>query len=231
MHFFTLLLIGTCLIIPATGIETTARTCRVLFLAPPDGAPEKLFLSDGSSIQEVELPSMNLSKVYSIAGGEITLSMFADKPATGLPLPADAPKAAVAETLVDFYLLVSSDPANKIAPVRFQIIPANADGFKRGQMLWYNLSSHRVGGRVGQMTLNLPPNSKTLLDAPADRNEDYNVKIGYVPESETAARPLCETTWLHDPRSRNLLFVIPVPGSRAPRIMGFPDFREETKTD
>jgi len=91
-------------------------------------------------------------------------------------------------------------------------------------MLWYNLSSHRVGGKVGQKTLDLPPNSKTLLDAPADRNEDYNVKIGYVPEAESVARPLCETTWLHDPRSRNLLFVIPVPGSRAPRIMGFPDF-------
>jgi len=116
MHFFTLLLIGTCLIIPATGLETAARTCRVLFLAPSDGAPEKLSLSDGRSIQDVELPSMNLSKVYAIAGGKITLTMFAVKPATGIPLPANASKATVAENLVDLYLLVSSNSANSIAP-------------------------------------------------------------------------------------------------------------------
>ena len=38
--------------------------------------------------------------------------------------------------------------------------------------------------------------------------------------------PLCETKWLHDTRSRTLFFVVSQPGSRTPRVLGFPDYRD-----
>lgn len=213
-------------IVPATAEETSKRTCRILFLAAPPDAPKTLFLSDGSSTQQVELPSMNLSKVYPLANGDITLTMLPAMPQPKVPLPADAPKATVAEALKDIYLLVASDPANKTAPVRFQVINANVDGFRNGQLLWFNLSPHRIGGKIGSETLNLPPNSKAILNAPATTSGDYNVKIGYVPAGTQQAEPVCETIWLHDPKIKNVVFVLPVPDSRIPRIMGFPDYRE-----
>ena len=145
-----------CRLAPATAQETSQRTCRILFLAAPPDAPKTLFLSDGSSAQQVELPSMNLSKVYPLPSGDITLTMLPAMPQPKVPLPADAPKATVAEALRDIYLLVASDPANKTAPVRFQVINANVDGFRNGQLLWFNLSPHRIGGKIGSETLESP---------------------------------------------------------------------------
>ena len=206
--------------------QESQRTCRILFLAAPVDAPQKVFLFDGITSQEVELPSMNLSKVYSLAAGNLTLSMLETKPAADVPLPLGAPKAAVAETLQDIYILVASDPANKVVPVRFQVINANADGFRNGQLLWYNLSPHRIGGKIGTEVLDLAPNARAILKAPSNTSGDYNVKIGYVPAGTERAEPICETVWTHEPRSKNIVFVVPVAESRIPRIMGFPDFRE-----
>lgn len=207
--------------------DKSKRTCRILFLAPPAGAPQKIFLNDGITTQEVDLPGMNLSKVYPLAPGAITLTMLPAKLDPKVPLPVDAPKGTVAEDVRDVYLLVASDPANKIAPVRFQVINANADGFRNGQLLWFNLSPHRIGGKIGTEMLDLAPNAKAILKAPSTTIGDYNVKIGYVPAGTKRAEPICETIWLHDPKIKNIVFVLPVPESRIPRIMGFPDFREQ----
>lgn len=206
--------------------EPPQRTCRILFLAAPADAPKTLFLSAGGIAQEIELPSMNFSKVYDLPPGDITLSMHTAKPVPDEPLPAAAPKAVVRKAQHNLYLLVASDPANPIAPVSFQVINADANGFKNGQLLWFNLSPHRIGGKIGSQTLNLAPNAKAILKAPADQAGDYNVRIGYVPTGTERAEPLCETVWLHDPRTKNVVFVLPVADSRIPRIMGFPDYRE-----
>ncbi len=124
------------------------------------------------------------------------------------------------------FALVACDPANKVAPVRFQVINANADGFRNGQLLWFNLSPHRIGGQIGSEKLDLQPNAKAILNAPLTNSGDYNVKIGYVPSGTQRAEPICETIWLHDSEIKNIVSVMPVAESRIPRIMGFPDFRE-----
>lgn len=214
------------------------RTCRILFLNAPDEAPRKLHLFDGLSSQEVELTRMGFSPVYPIRPGALTLAMLPSPPApaaAGSPavIPTDAPKAAIAETVTDFYLIVSSDPANKVTPVRMQVINADAAHFKRGQMLWYNLTDSKVGGLLGSRKLLLQPQSRLVLDAPATGMEDYRVNIHFLPPGKTRPEPLCETIWTHDPRSRSVFFVISPDGSLIPRIIGIPDFRtqEETKPE
>lgn len=223
---FFALIASLCHQVSSVAQEPSKRTCRILFLSAPADAPKKLFLFDGSKAQEVELPSMNFSNVYALAPGDINLTMLAAPPVAGEPPPAAAPKVAVGEALKNIYLLVSSDPANKVAPVRFQVINADADGFKNGQLLWFNISPHLIGGSIGSQTIKLAPNAKAIVKAPADQAGDYNVKIGYVPAGTERAEPLCETVWLHDPRAKNVVFVVPVADSRMPRIMGFADFRE-----
>lgn len=223
---FLVFIASICSHAPAQAQDKSKRTCRILFLAAPADAPHTLFLSDGSTVQEVELPSMNLSKVYQLGAGDITLTLLAAMPDPKVPLPVNAPKAAVADSLHDIYLLVGPDPANPVAPVRFQVINANVDGFRNGQLLWFNLSPHRIGGKIGSETLNLAANAKAILKAPSTTSGDYNVKIGYVPAGTQRAEPLCETVWQHDPKIKNIVFVVPVADSRIPRIMGFPDYRE-----
>ncbi len=232
------LLILLFLTLTAQAAEKSARTCRILFLNASGDAPQSLHLFDGLESQKVELPRMNFSPVYQIRPGALTLAMLPSPPAPAAAgslavIPTDAPKAAIAESVTDFYLIVSSDPANKVTPVRIQVINADAAHFKRGQMLWYNLTDSKVGGLLGSRKLLLKPQSRLILDAPATGMEGYRVNIHFLPPGKTRAEPLCETTWTHDPRSRSVIFVISPDGSLIPRIIGIPDFRtqEETKPE
>ena len=201
------------------------RTCRILFLGAADSDPEKLYLHDGTTGQEVELPRLNLSKVYELPAGALTLKMLPALPAEGQPVPAGAPSAALPETIGDCYLLLSPDAANKVAPVRMQVIDASVDRFKPGQMLWFNLTANDVGGSVGSQQLVLKTRSKLILDPPATKVDSYNVNLTFRIPGKEALYPLCETQWNHDPATRTIVFVVTEPGSRTPRVMGFPDHR------
>ena len=56
------------------------RTCRILFLGTPDNVPVSLQLFDGTSSQEVALPRMNFSDVYTLPPGAITLRLLENAP-------------------------------------------------------------------------------------------------------------------------------------------------------
>jgi hypothetical protein len=220
VHLLCLLSIG------ATAHAKTARTCRILFLGAPEGAPEKLHLFDGTTSQEVELPQMNLSPVYPLAAGSLVLRLLPAAPAKPADVSPEAPKATLAETVIDCYLLVSSDPANKIAPVKVQVIDADPAKFTNGQMLWFNLTPNAIGGQVGSEQLAMAANSRKIIDPPAPGNDDYNVNLSFRMPGNERLYPLCETKWQHDTRSRTVVFVVAQQGTRTPRVLGFPDYRE-----
>lgn len=218
-------------LIPALASAQTKgpRSCRILYLGAPENAPAKIQLFDGKSAQEVELPRLNLSPVYNLPGGPLVLRMLTTAPAKPEEVSPDAPKATVPETVTDFYLLVSTDPSNKIAPVRMQVIDADAAKFKKGQMLWFNLTPNSVGGKLGSETLDMKPNSKLIVNAPASKDEGYQVSLSYRAPGDQKPNPLCETQWQHNTKARSVFFVIPQDGSRLPRVLGFPDYREAEK--
>ncbi len=207
------------------------RTCRVLFLDAPDSAPNKLFLFDGASSQEIELPRLNLSKVYDLPGGPLRLRLLAAPLADPKLVPADAPSAEVAETVGDIYLILGHDPANTTAPARMQVVDASSSKLRPGHMLWYNITPHEVGGIIGSSKLALKPNSRVILDPPAAESTDYDVKLAYRIAGEKDYDPICETKWLHDPRSRAVVFVLGGPAGRTPRVMMFTDYREPAGKD
>jgi hypothetical protein len=220
-------------LVPAAGRAEPAgeRTCRILFLGAPDNAPEKLHLFDGKFSREVELPQMNLSPVYKLPAGPLVVRLMANAPAKPEEVDPGAPKAPVAETIKDFFLLVTPDPANKTVPVKLQVIDGDASKFGKGEMMWYNLTPYSIGGKVGSEQLAMAANSKANLKPPAATNEDYAVSLAYRKAGDKRPYPLCETKWLHDPKTRTLLFVIVQPGSTTPRVLGFPDHRSAGEAD
>jgi len=209
------------------GQQAKDRTCRILFLERPSDAPATLHLFDGKASREVDLPGMNLSKVYDLPPGKISLALLPTPLSNPEELPPGAPSATVPETAADIYLLVMSDPANKVAPVSLQIVDAGAAKLRRGQTLWFNLTPLTIGGKLGSVTLILKPASRAVMDAPRSDAGDYAVSLAYRMEGNENLYPICETRWVHDPRGRNLGFVIARHGSRTPRVFVFPDFREE----
>jgi len=110
-------------------------------------------------------------------------------------IPPAAPGVAVAEGLGDFHLIVTSDPAKMIAPVRMQVINAGADKLKSGQTLWFNLTKNPVSGTVGTETPKIQPGVCTTLNAPNTGNQGYPVKLFFrIPAENMAAR---EFSFLH----------------------------------
>ena len=227
-HLLCLLLLVPSL---ATAESKGSRTCRILYLGAPEGAPETLQLFDGTASQPVELPQMNLSPIYKLPGGPLIIRLLTSAPTKPEAVPPDAPQAVIPEAMSDFYLLISTDPANKIAPVKLQVIDADPAKFKKGQMLWFNLTANSVGGQVGSENLAMPANSKTLLNAPANKNGDYPVNLNFRAPGDARLNPLCETKWQYDAGTRTVLFVINQQGAHIPRVLGFPDYRAEEKTD
>lgn len=206
------------------------RTCRILFLAGPPDAPRTLQLFDGKESREVELPRMNFSPVYELPAGALKLYLLPIAPADPSRIPAEAPATTVPEGVTDFYLIVSSDPGNTVAPVRLQIVNVGEDRLKRGQMLWLNLTSNVVGGTLGSRSLLIASGARAVLEAPVDGNEEYPVSLSFRIPGNEQLYPLCETRWRHDPRSREVVFILPQDGRRSPRVIGFSDYRELPST-
>ncbi len=207
----------------------SARTFRVLYLNPPPEAPEKVQLFDGTSCQEIKLPQANFSEVYKLSEGPKTLTVLKAPITKVEEIPPGSPSAKIGETVADFYLVVGTDPANKVMPVSIQIIDATGEKFKKGQMMWYNLTPVAVGGQLGTQKLAMKGQSRAVVDAPAAGNEQYDVSLSYVVPEETAFRPICQTKWIHDPRSRMLVFVYGGENKKIPKIAGFTDYREPSK--
>ena len=203
------------------------RTCRIVFLGAPENAPAKLHLFDGEESREVELPRINFSPVYLLPSGELLLRMLPEEATNPKDVSPDAPSVALSKAVTDFYLLVSSDPANKIAPVKLEILDATK--LAKGEMLWCNLTPNSLDGQLGSQKLELAGNARTNLKPPTHKNEDYNVKISFHTPTNTLLQPLCETKWQYDPLSRSVFFVVQKDGERVPRVMGLTDYREPGK--
>ena len=205
--------------------RSAKHTCRILFFDAPSDAPNTLYLFDGKDTREVELSRMNFSPVYELPAGQLNLRLLADPPEDPRTIPAGAPAVMVPETVVDFYLLISSDPDNGVVPVRMQVIDASFDKAKPGQMMWFNLTPNTIGGNVGDRRLVVRPKSSTVLDAPIPSAGEYPIQLFFQIPDDERMHPLTSTSWGHDPRTRNIIFINAAPNSRTPRVRGFTDFR------
>ncbi len=216
-------------VILTSGIS--ARTCRILFLDRPANAPKTLHLFDGEKIRQVELPQLNLSPVYELPDGNLNLRFFINAPTDLKNIPEGAPSAKIAEAIKDVYLILTSNPKNEVAPINVQMVSADSTNVSRGQMLWFNLTDQRVGGKVGTEKLDLKPLGRERVGEPRQGTGDYPVELYFVIEGDTHLHPLCETQWQHDPRSRSLVFIAKNGNRRAPRIYSVSDFRMPEKKE
>ncbi len=228
-----LLALSILLLFPHSGFAKPAaavRTCRILFLNPTPDAPRTLHLFDGTSSQEIQLPEMNFSQVYHLPAGNLTLRLLTGPVTKAEEIPSGAPSAKVPESFSDCYLVITGDTTNKVVPVTFQVIDAGQMRFPKGKMLWFNLSPKVIGGSVGSRKLAMKPNSRTFLDPPAPGAEPYPVTLSYQLPEDPRFYPICQTQWIHDPRSRMVVFVLGNADRSTPQVIGFNDFRDTPET-
>lgn len=210
--------------------EATHRNCRIVFPGRPADAPKRLHLFDGTSSQEIELPSMNLSPVYNLPAGAMHLKLLTSKPEDSESVPPDAPSIEIPENYHDFYLIVSRDPENKIAAVKLKAINIETANLKLGQTLWINHTDQTIEGKLGDRILSLGPDSSKILDAPFINKSEptrgyYHASFTYQVRDKETFEPITEQQWWHDATCRHLGF-IEHSGGKLPKIYVFRDFRD-----
>jgi hypothetical protein len=223
-----LLLLSLASILPA---QESARTCRILFPNAPQQPAGRYFLFDGKASQEVTLPRLSFSPVYKLRPGDIRIWLVTSPVSKPEELPPGSPEVTVGADIRDLYLLVTTDPDNRVLPLRMKVVNANSEKIGRGEMLWFNLTSKHLAGKVGRSSLQLAPNANAMVKEPAASHEDYRVEIYFRVPGDDRTHPLIESQWHHDPRSRYVVFVYDEGRRRAPRIMSFSDFRMPEKKE
>ncbi len=225
MRFILILLF----LAPILNAQEREHTCRTLFLNGPQQAASDYYLFDGKRSLKIELPRLNLSPVYKIRPGRVKLWLLTSPVDDPENIPVGTPSIIVPAAALDFYLLIARDPSNKILPLRMQMVNANYSRIGRGEMLWYNLTAKYIAGKIGKETLKLPPKKSVLVKEPTRKRGSYPVEINFWVPGDKRTHPLIESQWRHDPRSRLIVFVFDEGKRRAPRIMGFSDFRMPEK--
>lgn len=215
--------------------EATHRNCRIVFPGRPADAPKRLHLFDGTSSQEIELPSMNLSPVYNLPAGAMHLKLLTSKPEDSESVPRDAPSIEIPENYHDFYLIVSRDPENKIAAVKLKAINIETANLKLGQTLWINHTDQTIEGKLGDRVLSLGPDSSKILDAPFINKSGptrgyYHASFTHQVQDKETFEPITEQQWWHDATCRHLGF-IEYSGGKLPKIYIFRDFRDPERTE
>jgi hypothetical protein len=205
--------------------QENVRTCRILFPNAPQQPAGSYYLFDGQTSQEVTLPRLSFSPVYKLRPGDIKIWLLTTPVGKPEEIPPGSPEVTVNAATKDIYLLIITDPENRVLPMRMEVVNANYDKIRLGEMLWINLTPKHLAGTVGKAPLNLAANSSALLKAPASSHEDYPVEIYFRVTNDDRTHPLIESQWRHDPRSRSVVFVYDEGRRRAPRVMSFSDFR------
>ncbi|MGB1130958.1 MAG: hypothetical protein ACPG4K_12980 [Haloferula sp.] len=209
----------------ALGAQERDLTCRTLFLNGPPRPPSEYYLFDGATSQQVKLPRMSLSPIYKFPAGSLRLTLLTSPVSLPEDVPEDAPSVNIPAGTKDFYLLFSRDPSNSSVPLKMQVVNANFERIGRGKMLWFNLTPKFLKGKVGRSDLTLPPKKSVLVDEPAREHGNYPIEIYFRVPGDERTHPLIESQWIHDPRSRSIVFVYDEGKRRAPRIQSFVDFR------
>ena len=170
-HTLSILAAGSCLF--GGSLHAKSRTCRVVYPERPADAPKTAYLFDGRESHEVALPSMNFSPVISLPDGELTIAMTSMDVSDPEALSPQAPRLKIAESVTDFYILVTPDPDNPHIPVKMNLVDPGGGKLKPGETLWFNGTAHHIVGKLGNARMSVKPNSRAISKDPIPKSGYY----------------------------------------------------------
>lgn len=205
--------------------EKPERSCRIIYLERPADAPTEAHLFDGLISHKVSLSSMNFSEVIMLPAGPLTIGMTPNQVTAPEDFPEGAPTVKIPAAITDLYLVLASDPENKVLPIRMLALDVSAGQLKPGQTLWVNLTTHQIAGKLGNETLMVPSGGKVVGKPPLASSGYYKAAFLYQPDGKKEFMPVMQKSWWFDAKSKNLGFIIQS-GGRLPKIFTFRDHRD-----
>ena len=155
------------------------KTCRIVFINKPSNAPDKAFLFDGKTSQEVLLPTRNLSEVFYLEGGDVTIGFSTTPVAEGEEFPSGAPIAKIPESYSNVYILLHADPTNKVLPFKIKVVSIDGMSLRKGQTLWINTTRYQLAAKTGDTKFIIPPAKLKVAEAPMRDHGFYLAQFAY----------------------------------------------------
>lgn len=206
-------------------LHAKPRSCRIVFPERPNNVPKMVYLFDGSKSQNVILPSMNLSEVIGLPGGELTIAMTTSEVSDPESLSPQAPILIIPEPVTDFYIIITPDRENIHLPLKMNLVDTGADKLKPGETLWYNFTGHRIVAKLGGADMKAEPQGRTISTDPVEASGYYVARFAFQADGKGAFAPITEQSWWHDSNSKHLGFISDA-GGKLPKIFFFRDFRD-----
>lgn len=216
-------------LVSVNTLQAKPRSCRLVFPERPEGAPKIAYLFDGAKSQSVSLPSMNLSEVIELPSGDLTIAMITSPISDPELLPPQAPVLKIPEGVMDFYIIITPDPENKILPIKMNLVDTGGGKLKAGETLWYNFTGHRIAAKLGSAQMTVDPQGRTISKHPISASGYYVAQFAYQANGKGAYAPITEQSWWHDANSKHLGFMYNT-GGKLPKIYFFRDFRDPEAT-
>ena len=209
--------------IPVLPLQAAERIVRAVYFRAPADAPEAVHVFGLEANPRLELPRMNLSDPLAVPAKDLRLAFTANPVADGERPPEGAPTVAIPEAWDQTVLVFLPDPANKVLPVKVLPVNASARVFGPGDRYWLNLSHAVIAPKVGELEVpRINPGKTYVMKGPQGGARDVPVIVKCILPDDGRPRDLCRTTWRHDPGRRKLVFVLPNPPRRVPRIWSVP---------
>lgn len=218
------------LLMSVTTLHAKPRSCRLVFPERPEGAPKIAYLFDGSKSQSVSLPSMNLSEVIELPSGDLAIAMLTSAISDPELLPPQAPVLKIPEGVMEFYIIITPDPENKVLPIKMNLVDTGGGKLKPGETLWYNFTGHRIVAKLGSAKMTVDPQGRTISKDPVPASGYYVAQFAYQADGKGEFAPITEQSWWHDSKSRHLGFMYNS-GGKLPKIYFFRDFRDPEATN
>jgi len=207
---------------------SSARSLRLLYVQAPDDAPESVVLVVGKEAKDLDLPRLSVStKRLALPAGPVRVFAATKVPTKAEPLPADAPFVDIPEGM-DAPLVVLL-PSGATGPLAFRMLPVEFARSKapEGAVLWFNLSARTVFAKLGTAQAAVAPRQTAVMVPPGKPGDVYHVLVDVSPDQgETENVPLMRSSWVKEAGQRHLLFVVPDPSRKVPRIVAVPERME-----
>ena len=230
MHHFLPASLVACLFLTCHFASAKCEAKAILVQAANE-VPEKAVLVVNKKFVDIDLPRRNLSDGVELEPsnepGKSAIIVLSQRP-TGPEIPLDAPKFTIPPTWTSCILLFFHDVGNKVFPAR--IIPVNTSNadFPMGHILMFNVSTAAVAAKLGTETVKILPGKSLSVKPPRSGSGAYPVAIDCALPGDKQPTALCRSTWQHEAKARQILFIVPQPEQKIPRIWGILD-REDSR--
>lgn len=201
----------------------SARTVKTIFIQAPSNAPREVYLHTGKESLEAPLPRRNLSDEIKLPKGELILTILNKPLEKDQEIPKDAQQIKIPETWKKCILVFVPNKNGKNFPAKAKAINGASESFSMGSSLIYNLTKATFMGKFGPRTIVVKPNKSGLLKAPINEAGSYLVAMDCMLPGATTRSVITRSSWVHNPNARQILFIVPTPNQKVPRVWGVLD--------